>query len=368
WLDHTTLSQNAEAARAWGDALGKDGDIFIAVYNYSLGNEDLQFIDTLGELTGAKIIAADGPTDREIWSGDANLEHTAGSIEPADPIADNHSSQNRAGDRQEPGVSNASGDADPVVFTTEILFIDTAVKDNESLLAGIKSNVEIVYLDPNSDGVEQIAEALDGRSGIEAIHLIAEGNAAELHLGDSFLTQKSISGQYADLFYRIGNSLSENADLLIYGCNFGQGEEGMLAMESLARLTGADIAASVDRTGHINEYGDWELEVNTGQIESSIVISEDVQATWEEAMATYTVSNTNDSGAGSLRQAIIDANANSGTDNIHFDISAALVGGAHTISLLSALPDITETVIIDGTQDSDFAGTPIIVLDGSSAG
>ncbi|MCP5092911.1 MAG: hypothetical protein GY949_18515, partial [Gammaproteobacteria bacterium] len=46
----------------------------------------------------------------------------------------------------------------------------------------------------------------------------------------------------------------------------------------------------------------------------------------------------------------------------------ALVGGAHTISLLSALPDITETVIIDGTQDSDFAGTPIIVLDGSSAG
>ncbi|MCP4925063.1 MAG: hypothetical protein GY916_03870, partial [Gammaproteobacteria bacterium] len=66
-----------------------------------------------------------------------------------------------------------------------------------------------------------------------------------------------------------------------------------------------------------------------------------------------------------LRQAIIDANASAGTDNIFFDISDALVGGAHTISLLSALPDITETVVIDGTQDSDFSGTPIIVLDGS---
>ncbi|MCP4983440.1 MAG: hypothetical protein GY935_23435, partial [Gammaproteobacteria bacterium] len=110
---------------------------------------------------------------------------------------------------------------------------------------------------------------------------------------------------------------------------------------------------------------DWVFEINTGQIESSVVISEDVQATWEEALSTYTVSNTNDSGAGSLRQAIIDANASAGTDNIFFDISDALVGGAHTISLLSALPDITETVVIDGTQDSDFSGTPVVVIDGN---
>ena len=41
-----------------------------------------------------------------------------------------------------------------------------------------------------------------------------------------------------------------DADLLIYGCNFGQGEAGQEAMETLAELTGADIAASTDRTGH----------------------------------------------------------------------------------------------------------------------
>ncbi|MCP4391268.1 MAG: DUF4347 domain-containing protein, partial [Gammaproteobacteria bacterium] len=194
-----------------------------------------------------------------------------------------------------------------------------------------------------------------------------EGNAAELHLGDSFLTQESINNQYADLFTRVRGNLSENADLLIYGCNFGQGAEGLQAVESLAALTGADIAASNDRTGHTGEYGNWVLEVNTGLIESSVVISRDAQSTWQEALSTYTVSNTNDSGAGSLRQAIIDANASAGTDNIFFDISDALVGGAHTISLLSALPDISETVVIDGTQDSDFSGTPIIVLDGSGA-
>src|ERR1041384_977469 len=62
--------------------------------------------------------------------------------------------------------------------------------------------------------------------------------------------------------------------------------------------------------------------------------------------STFTVTNANDSGAGSLRQAILDANANVGTDTIDFDIPGT---GVHTISLTTgALPDITEAVTIDG--------------------
>ena len=64
--------------------------------------------------------------------------------------------------------------------------------------------------------------------------------------------------------------------------------------------------------------------------------------------ATLTVTNTNDSGAGSLRQAILDANdevANPGHDTISFNISG---GGPHTIAPISALPTITAPVTIDG--------------------
>ncbi|HEY6564867.1 MAG TPA: hypothetical protein VIY86_10250, partial [Pirellulaceae bacterium] len=93
--------------------------------------------------------------------------------------------------------------------------------------------------------------------------------------------------------------------------------------------------------------------------------SERTQATWDGLLATYTVTNVNDAGAGSLRQAILDANANSGGDAIHFNIAG---GGPHTISPLSALPTITDNVTIDGWSEPDFAGTPIIELDGSSAG
>ena len=81
--------------------------------------------------------------------------------------------------------------------------------------------------------------------------------------------------------------------------------------------------------------------------------------------ASFTVTNTNDSGIGSLRQAILDANGNVGFDTIDFNIPGV---GPHTIQPLSALPTITDPVAIDGATQPGFAGTPVIELDGSFAG
>src|SRR5205085_4734634 len=80
--------------------------------------------------------------------------------------------------------------------------------------------------------------------------------------------------------------------------------------------------------------------------------------------AILTVINTNDSGAGSLRQAILDANVTAGPDVIHFQIGS----GPKTIALISPLPVITESVTIDGTTQPGYSGSPIIELNGSSAG
>jgi hypothetical protein len=89
---------------------------------------------------------------------------------------------------------------------------------------------------------------------------------------------------------------------------------------------------------------------------------------------TFTVTNINDSGVGSLRQAIIDANANTGADLIHFSISGS---GVHTIALLSPLPNIVSQVTIDGyTQSGSSVNTSLlgnnalilIEINGNSAG
>ena len=87
---------------------------------------------------------------------------------------------------------------------------------------------------------------------------------------------------------------------------------------------------------------------------SSVVLLFVFAAGTAQAM-TFTVINTNDSGAGSLRQAIINANNNAGADTIQFLIPGT---GVHTISPLTALPAITEAVTIDGyTQAGATANT-----------
>src|SRR5687767_1101620 len=63
------------------------------------------------------------------------------------------------------------------------------------------------------------------------------------------------------------------------------------------------------------------------------------------ALVTFSVTNTNDSGPGSLRQAILDANANAGSDIIRFDLPGTAV---HRIALSSGLPTVTDPVFIDG--------------------
>ncbi len=71
--------------------------------------------------------------------------------------------------------------------------------------------------------------------------------------------------------------------------------------------------------------------------------------------ATFTVSNTTDSDPGSLRQAMLDANTALGPDIIAFNIPGA---GLKTITPLTALPNITEAVTIDGyTQPGASANT-----------
>jgi titin len=81
-------------------------------------------------------------------------------------------------------------------------------------------------------------------------------------------------------------------------------------------------------------------------------------------LSTYLVTNTNDSGAGSLRQAILDSNGNPGSNTIDFSIGT----GVQTIRLASALPTITVPVVLDGTSQPGSGNTPRIELDGSGAG
>jgi hypothetical protein len=78
--------------------------------------------------------------------------------------------------------------------------------------------------------------------------------------------------------------------------------------------------------------------------------------------ATLVVTNNADSGAGSLRQAITDANITPGTNFITFNIPGT---GVQSIRSYSGVLQVTNPVTIDGTTQPGYAGMPLIVLDGA---
>jgi hypothetical protein len=128
---------------------------------------------------------------------------------------------------------------------------------------------------------------------------------------------------------------------------------------------GAELARAVEGSGA--PVAVLPMQLNGDALGDLVILRSGQSApslTLSSPSATFTVTNTNDSGPGSLRDAITQANATAGADAINFSIGS----GLQTINLLSPLPAITETVAINGATQPGFAGAPLIVVNGSSAG
>jgi hypothetical protein len=254
----------------------------------------------------------------------------------------------------------------------ELVFIDHRVDDRDLLLRGMQADataqgrrIEVLLLEADDDAVSRVGDALASRQGVAAVHLVGHGEAGRMLLGNGALDRDTVLVRAADIA-AWGHALAQDADLLLYGCDLAGDGDGRALVDDLAQLTGADVAASTDRTGAPALGGNWTLEMQTGAIAAQLAFGLQTQALWQGVLATYTVTTTADSGAGSLRAAIASANGNAGTDTINFNIAGS---GVHTITLATALPTITGTVLIDGTTDTASVtangGRPAIVLDGN---
>ncbi len=146
--------------------------------------------------------------------------------------------------------------------------------------------------------------------------------------------------------------------LLIYGCNVADGDAGEEFIAKLHQLTGANIAASRQRTGNAALGGNWDLEVRTADMEVTLAFAETTREAYAGVLATFTVNSTKDADDGNpnndvttLREAINLANATVGDDAIAF-------GGVFTdttpdvITLTSGKLTITDDVTILGTGAS----------------
>ena len=179
---------------------------------------------------------------------------------------------------------------------TEIVFVLDNLRDWQTLVSGVPANTEVHVLDASGDALKQMVSLLDGRTGLDAIHLLSHGSNGAVQLGAFTLNTATLQSHAEDLT-RIGAALSEEGDILLYGCNVGAGEAGVNFIGKVAQLTGADVAASDDLTGAAALGGDWVLEAATGAIDAGGAVDQVTQSNYTGLLLgntapTFTVTTT----------------------------------------------------------------------------
>lgn len=150
------------------------------------------------------------------------------------------------------------------------VFIDANLKDYQTLVTAVPKNAKTHIIEKGADGWKTIAAVLKDQNSIDAVHILGHGSVGNTILGRSSLNNSTIN-QYKNSLERIGSALTAEGDMLLYGCNVAAGGDGVDFIATLSELTGADVAASDDYTGSVNQRGDWQLEQSTGVIEATVL-------------------------------------------------------------------------------------------------
>ncbi|WP_293269035.1 DUF4347 domain-containing protein, partial [Neptunomonas sp.] len=172
--------------------------------------------------------------------------------------------------------------------SVQLVIVDAGVSNQEQLLSQIiphSSSVsyQVHYLDANSDGLQQVTDVLNQYDQVDALHLISHGTSQGVQLGNTFIDNESLI-EKAELVSTWTNNFAKNADVLLYGCDVSATDAGNSFAQTLQHLTGADVAASDDKTGASSLGGDWQLESHFGEIETVTLTDVSVQQ-WLSTLA-----------------------------------------------------------------------------------
>ncbi|MFD1981429.1 DUF4347 domain-containing protein [Mesorhizobium newzealandense] len=141
---------------------------------------------------------------------------------------------------------------------SEILFVDPTVSDLQTVLGNVRPEVQAIVLDGRRPAAQQIAAALAGHAGLDAVHVIAHGAPGRVSFAAGVWSVETLDDDEVDLA-GIGRALGADGDLVLWSCHVGAGTAGSRFVDALSRVAGAPVAAADNLVGSHALGGQWEL-------------------------------------------------------------------------------------------------------------
>jgi hypothetical protein len=133
-----------------------------------------------------------------------------------------------------------------------LVFLDASLV-NCLPLNPIHPGVEVVLLDGNRDGVEQMTAVLLRYSSMRRVQIICSATPGTMQIGATQLNQFTLD-RYRTQFQTWRQILLPNASILLWG-DVAMGTNGMALMGRLSQLTGAIVAVSDYPNRHLQFIG-----------------------------------------------------------------------------------------------------------------
>ena len=166
---------------------------------------------------------------------------------------------------------------------SQIVFFDPALGDTKQLLQHLPGTTKAISLHSGMDAIEQITAHLRHHQGLSALHIVTHGVPGQLHFSNSVLSGQTIN-RYWDLITSWSGAMALDADILLYGCDSGQGQPGRQLIEALACASGCNVAASAVPVGHHTLGAQWQLSERVGSVTTPMFASAEVQTSWHHRL------------------------------------------------------------------------------------
>ena len=245
---------------------------------------------------------------------------------------------------------------------TEIVFIDQQAPDYQLLASGVKPGIEVVLLDPNSDGIQQIANFLKRHPdpNLTTIDIVAHGQDGMLFLGNAVLDNDTV-GQYAAQLKTIGASLQPGGDLMLYGCDVAANPDGINLLAQIIDETGVNVAASTGPVGSAAEGGSWALNAQSGVIDAKSPFTAATMAAYPDVLNAdlFVTTYNNGTGASSL---LADQNGTVSSSNLVTNSQPQQIVLDTADNLYFVLESVNNgpNEILEGQISLALAGTPVL--------